>query len=152
MFISTIKINLEVAEKQQTVPNLCNNVHCITALLLSHRRRQFVGATAEFWWSAISTANNLWYHFGTCLVIQTVIYKIICDSLLNVTFVDLVVHTNVSRYVLQWNWLKTKLLRSFWLQHGHMILPTTNLQPDIEKLSFNIQPHKSHYIYWIYDK
>jgi len=28
----------------------------------------------------------------------------------------------------------------------HMILPTTNLQPDIEKLVYNIQPQKSHYV------
>jgi len=51
--------------------------------------------------------------------------------------------TNVCSQFLQRNWLKTKnsLLTDFNL-NGQMVLPTTNLQTDIENLPSNIQPQK----------
>jgi len=100
---------------------------------------------AEF--PVIPTANSiLWYHFGNCFqrVNKKIAQHYVCcfcrtNECLQPFYTMQFINGKTCSCLTDFNW------------NGHMILPTTNIQPGIEKLASNIQPPKIA-LYWIYVK
>ena len=98
----------------------------------------------------IPTANNIWYHFGTCFqrvnkkdlrsFAQSYVCRFRCTYKCLQSFSALKLFKEKTAHVLL---ISTSM--------DIMIRPKTNLQHDIEKMAFNIQPQNIAF-YWVYAK